>query len=73
MSRAAFFGPADHTACDDAILPLFCPTGQTDFVKSKKLNAAKEAATVQGVVFDIFVARPRKGSDWTCLAPLEAP
>ena len=46
------------TRCHDAIMPLFCPTGQIDFVKSKKPNADKGAATVHGVVFANF-ACPR--------------
>jgi hypothetical protein len=48
-------GPADHTRRDDAIMPLFCPTGQTDFLKIEKANADKAPATVHGVVFAIFV------------------
>ncbi|WP_155253254.1 hypothetical protein [Bradyrhizobium japonicum] len=40
--------------CDAANLPLFCPTGQTDFAKPKKRNAANGTATVHGVVFAVF-------------------
>ncbi|GMP07888.1 hypothetical protein TM239_50050 [Bradyrhizobium sp. TM239] len=49
---------ACHGRRNDDILPLFCPTGQIDFEKSKNRNPAKGAATVHGVVFAFFVCRP---------------
>jgi hypothetical protein len=42
-------------------MPLFCPTGQIDFVKSKKPNADTGPATVHGVVFANFACRPPIG------------
>jgi hypothetical protein len=50
--------------CDDGILPLFCPTGQT-ISKNQQTSRwtikplmSLSLATVHGVVFDVFVARP---------------
>ncbi len=48
-------------------MPLFCPTGQIEFVKSKKRNVDKKPATLHGVVFAIlFEARlaPAWGLVW---------
>ncbi|OAF12685.1 hypothetical protein AYJ54_46410 [Bradyrhizobium centrolobii] len=56
--------PTDHVSCDDDILPVFCPTSQMDFVKSKKGNADKPPATLHGVVFEILLSgRERLGPD----------
>jgi hypothetical protein len=58
-----------HTRCHDDILPVFCPTGQIDFVKSKKPNADKGPATVHGVVFANFVL---PASDMSGRAPIQS-
>jgi hypothetical protein len=60
-------GRLPHTRRDNGILPVFCPTGQMGFVKSKKRNANKLSATVHGVVFAIFIVRPQNLSERTCL------
>ena len=39
----------------DAIMPLFCPTGQLIFVKYE-LSDFDDLATVHGIVFDFFVS-----------------
>ena len=48
-----------HTRCHDDIMPLFCPTGQIDFVKSKKPNADKGRLLCMGLFSRILLVGPR--------------
>ena len=47
------------TRCRDAIMPLFCPTGQIDFVKSKKPMPTRARLLCMGLFSRILLVGPR--------------
>ncbi|TWB56938.1 hypothetical protein FBZ94_106197 [Bradyrhizobium sacchari] len=75
QSEATEAGAWDRTFAlsDDGIVPLFCPTGQSDFSKSEFFFYAKGRATVHGVVFPLFSLSPATPSQAKRAAPSGGP